>query len=75
MPDDFEKWNRVQDRRGSSDRFVSRARHVHRFNSPRAVNESRLEARRDRLIFLWVVGILVAVGAIVVVAMLRSGGR
>jgi hypothetical protein len=72
MPDHFDQWKRLQDRQGSTDKFVTKARHVSRYRGPKPASEPRLEAQRDRLIFLIVVGILVTVGVIGAIVVLRS---
>ena len=68
MPDEFSSWRRMHDRPVAKDRFVSKARHIHRFGRVARVNRARKEAERDRVIFLWIMAALVAVGIVVSVA-------
>ena len=77
MPDDFSNWRRQNDRPGGKEPFVSKARHIHRFGRPHQVNKAKREAERDRVIFLWIMAALVAVGIVVAVAAFivnRDGG-
>jgi hypothetical protein len=79
MPDEFTSWRRTNDRSPDRDRFVTKARHIHRFGRPQRVNQARREAERDRVIFLWVMAGLVAIGIVVAFAVLvinkdASGG-
>jgi hypothetical protein len=69
MPDDFTSSPRLADRTADKDPFVSKARHIHRFNQPRRVSRAKREAERDRVVFLWIMATLVAVGVVVSVAM------
>lgn len=69
MSDNFSSWRRLQERSQSKDPFVSKARHIHRFNKPKSDNQAKREAERDRMIFLWIMAALVAVGVVVAVAM------
>jgi len=69
MPDDFTSWQLHAERARDKEPFVSRARHIHRFNQPRGVNRARREAERDRVVFLWIMAALVAVGVVVAVTM------
>jgi hypothetical protein len=69
MPDDFTSSQRLADRAQDKEPFVSKARHIHRFNQPRRVSRARREAEKDRMVFLWVMAALVAVGVVVAVAM------
>ncbi|RFC53068.1 MAG: hypothetical protein DVB22_000141 [Verrucomicrobia bacterium] len=72
MPDEFDKWKRLQDRQGITDKFVTKPRHAQRYRGPKPPSQARLEAQRDRIIFLVVMGILVTVAAIVVFGFIRS---
>ena len=72
MPDEFDKWKRLQDRQGITDKFVTKPRHAQRYRGPKPPSQSRLEAQRDRIIFLVVMGILVTVAAIVAFGLIRS---
>jgi hypothetical protein len=72
MPDEFDKWKRLQDRQGITDKFVTRPRHAQRYRGPKPPSQPRLEAQRDRIIFLVVMGILVTVAAIVAFGLIRS---
>ena len=72
MPDEFDKWKRLQDRQGITDKFVTKPRHAQRYRGPKPPNQPRLEAQRDRIIFLVVMGILVTVAAIFVFGFIRS---
>jgi len=72
MPDEFDKWKRLQDRQGITDKFVTKPRHAQRYRGPKPPSQPRLEAQRDRIIFLVVMGILVTVAAIVVFGFIRS---
>lgn len=58
----------MQDRSTGKDAFVTKARHIHRFGRPERFNRAKREAERDRIIFLWVMAALVAVGIVVAVA-------
>lgn len=69
MSDEFSSWRRLQERNQVKDQFVSKARHIHRFHRPQRVNRAKREAERDRIIFLWVMAAIVAVGIVVAVAM------
>jgi hypothetical protein len=69
MPDDFSSWRRLQERSQVKDPFVTKARHIHRFHKPHHQNRAKREAERDRMIFLWIMAILVAVGVVAAVAM------
>jgi len=69
MSDNFSSWRRLQERSQEKDPFVSKARHIHRFHKPHHQNRAKREAERDRMIFLWVMAALVAVGVVVAVAM------
>ena len=68
MSDEFSNWHRVQDRASVKEPFATKARHIHRYGRPQRVNHARREAERDRIIFLWIMAILVAVGIVVAVA-------
>ena len=72
MPDEFDKWKRLQDRQGITDKFVTKPRHAQRYRGPKPPSQPLLEAQRDRIIFLVVMGILVTVAAIVVFGFIRS---
>ena len=69
MSDDFNSGRRAQERVSDKDRFVTTARHIHRFNRPQRVNPAKREAERDRVIFLWVMAALVSIGIVVAVSM------
>jgi hypothetical protein len=69
MSDDFSSSRRLQERNQDKDRFVSKARHIHRFHRPRIENRAKQEAERDRMIFLWIMAVLVSVGVVVSVAL------
>ncbi len=69
MSDDFSSSRRLQERTSEKDPFVSKARHIHRFHRPQKINRARREAERDRVIFLWIMAAIVAVGIVVAVAM------
>jgi len=69
MSDDFSSSHRLQDRSAVKDPFVSKARHIHRFHRPQHINRAKREAERDRVIFLWIMAAIVAVGIVVAVAM------
>jgi len=69
MSDDFSSWRRLQERSQVKEPFISKARHIHRFNKPHHTNRAKREAERDRIIFLWIMAALVAVGVVVSVAM------
>ena len=47
---------------------MSKARHIHRFGRVPRVNKAKREAERDRVIFLWIMAAIVAVGIVVAVA-------
>ena len=68
MPDEFSSWRRMHDRSPVKEPFVTKARHIHRFGRPQRINQARREAERDRVIFLWIMAALVAVGIVVAVA-------
>ncbi len=67
MADDFSNWQRVNERPQVKEPFTSRARHIHRFGREKQINEAKKEAERDRLIFLWIMAALVAVGIVVAI--------
>jgi hypothetical protein len=69
MADDFSSWRRLQERSQVKDPFVSKARHIHRFHKPPIQNHAKREAERDRMVFLWIMAALVAVGVVAAVAM------
>lgn len=59
MADESERWNRVQHRSGSKERFQAKASQVALHTDPqRRRNLDKEEAARDRLIFRWVMLIL-----------------
>ena len=68
MPDEFSSWRRLHSKQPVKEPFVTKARHIHRFSRGDKVNRAKLEAERDRIIFLWVMAALVAVGIVVAVA-------
>ncbi len=68
MPDEFSSWRRMHERSPVKDPFVSKARHIHRFGRSQRVNHSKHEAEKDRVIFLWVMAGLVAIGIVTAVA-------
>lgn len=68
MPDEFSSWRRMHERSPVKDPFVSKARHIHRFGRAERVNRAKHEAEKDRVIFLWVMAALVAIGIVVAVA-------
>jgi hypothetical protein len=68
MPDEFSSWRRMGDRPPVKEPFVPKALHIHRFGRKERVNRARREAERDRVIFLWVMAALVAIGIVTAVA-------
>lgn len=76
MPDEFSSWRRLHERPQVKEPFVTKARHIHRFGRGDKVNTAKQEAERDRIIFLWVMAALVAVGIVVAVAafIINKGG-
>ncbi len=68
MPDDFSSQRRIHERPRTNEPFQTKARHIHRFGRRRGQNTAKIEAARDRMIFLWVMTILVSVGIVVAVA-------
>jgi hypothetical protein len=68
MPDDFFSSRRMHEKPQVKEPFVSKARHIHRFNRSERVNQAKQEAERDRIIFLWIMAALVAIGIVVAVA-------
>jgi hypothetical protein len=69
MSDDFSSSRRLQERSSEKEPFVSKARHIHRFHRPQTLNRAKREAERDRIIFLWIMAAIVAVGIVVAVGM------
>ena len=68
MPDDFSSSRRMHERSSVKEPFVSKARHIHRFGRTARENRAKQEAEKDRVIFLWVMAALVAIGIVVAVA-------
>lgn len=68
MPDEFSTWRRLHERPRTNDPFQTKARHIHRFGRKRGQNVAKAEAQKDRIIFLWVMAILVGVGIVAAVA-------
>ena len=68
MPDEFSSSRRIHERSPEKEPFVSKARHIHRFGRNDRVNHAKLEAEKDRVIFLWIMAGLVAIGIVVAVA-------
>jgi hypothetical protein len=68
MPDEFSSWRRMHDRSPVKEPFVTKTRHIHRFGRPERINRAKREAERDRIIFLWIMAALVAIGIVVAVA-------
>ncbi len=68
MPDEFSSSRRINERSPEKEPFVSKARHIHRFGRHDHVNLSKREADKDRVIFLWIMAGLVAIGIVVAVA-------
>ncbi len=68
MSDEFSSSRRVHERPSEKEPFVSKARHIHRFGRHDRVNLAKLEAEKDRVIFLWIMAGLVAIGIVVAVA-------
>lgn len=68
MPDEFSNWRRIHERPRAKEPYVSKLRHIHRFGRVQRVNRAKREAERDRVIFLWVMAALLAVGIVVAVA-------
>lgn len=68
MSDEFSSSRRMPERSPVKEPFVSKARHIHRFGRHDRVNHAKREAEKDRVIFLWIMAGLVAIGIVVAVA-------
>jgi hypothetical protein len=68
MPDEFSTWRRLHERSRTTEPFQTKSRHIHRFGRKRRVNVAKEEEARDRVIFLWVMAVLVGVGIVAAVA-------
>ena len=68
MPDEFSNWRRLHERPQVKEPFSTKARHIHRYGKPQKENRAKREAEKDRVIFLWIMAALVAIGIVVVVA-------
>lgn len=68
MPDEFSNWRRLHERPQVKEPFTSKAKHIHRYSHPKRENTAKREAEKDRVIFLWIMAALVAVGIVVAIA-------
>ena len=76
MPDEFNSWDRAQQRSTDKVPFQARGNAVKQFAGSAERNPYKQEEARDRAIFLWVMGILgvlLLLGVLVLSGVLRNG--
>ena len=74
MANDFQKWHQdTPVSNGETAEFKTKALHVRRHKEKPVMNKYKAEAARDRVIFLYVMGTLLAVGSVFAIVYLTSG--